>query len=135
MPHGIRKLLILVNNYAIRLYDEVERAKIELSSKHFATIQLTGEDIDVWQPIARTQFEAIIAAETHRIETCLLDTLERSGLDASEIDAVVRTGGSAQIPRFVEMLGRIFGPDKVVLTEIFSGVTAGLAIRAGMDER
>jgi hypothetical protein len=24
----------------------------------------------VWQPIARTQFEAIIAAETRRIETC-----------------------------------------------------------------
>jgi hypothetical chaperone protein len=123
-------LLILINNYAIRLYDEVERAKIALSSAHFATIQLSGEDIDVWQPIARTQFEAIIAAETHRIEACLLDTLERSGLVAGEIDAVVRTGGSAQIPRFVELLGRVFGPDKVVLTEIFSGVTAGLAIRA-----
>lgn len=134
MPHGISKLLILINNYAIRLYDEVEWAKIALSSEHFATIQLTGEDIDVWQPIARTQFEAIIAAETHRIETCLLDTLERSGLEAREIDAVVRTGGSAQIPRFVELLGRVFGPDKVVLTEIFSGVTAGLAIRAGMNE-
>jgi molecular chaperone DnaK (HSP70) len=55
-------------------------------------------------------------------------------LVAGEINAVVRTGGSAQIPRFVELLGRVFGPDKMVLTEIFSGVTAGLAIRAGMDE-
>jgi hypothetical chaperone protein len=134
MPHGTRKLLILINNYAIRLYDEVERAKIALSSEHFATIQLSGEDIDVWQPIARTQFEAIIAVETHRIETCLTDTLRRSGLTASEIDAVVRTGGSAQIPRFIDMLGRLFGPDKVVLSDTFSGVTAGLAIRAGMDE-
>ncbi len=131
MPRGTKKLLILLNNYAIRLYDEVERAKIALSSEHFATIQLSGEDIDVWQPIARTQFKAIIAAETHRIETCLMNTLGRSGLTANEIDAVVRTGGSAQIPRFVELLGRIFGPDKVTLTDIFSGVTAGLAIRAG----
>jgi molecular chaperone DnaK (HSP70) len=71
---------------------------------------------------------------TSHIETCLTDTLERSGLEASEIDAVVRTGGSAQIPCFVEMLGRVFGPDKVILTEIFSGVTAGLAISAGMDK-
>jgi hypothetical protein len=31
--------LVLVNNYAIRLYDEVERAKIALSSAYFATIQ------------------------------------------------------------------------------------------------
>jgi len=28
------------------------------------------------------------------------------------------------------MMGRIFGPDKVVLSDVFSGVTAGLAIRA-----
>jgi len=55
----------------------------------------------------------------------------RSGPE--QIDAVVRTGGSAQIPRFVEMLGGIFGPERVVLSDVFSGVTAGLAIRAGMD--
>jgi hypothetical protein len=32
------------------------------------------------------------------------------------------------------MLGRIFGPEKVVLSDVFSGVTAGLAIRAGMHQ-
>jgi len=32
------------------------------------------------------------------------------------------------------MLGRVFGPEKVVLLEVFSSVTAGLAIRAGIDE-
>ena len=49
----------------------------------------------------------------------------------NQIDAVVRTGGSAQIPLFVDMLGRIFGPEKVVLSDVFGSVTAGLAIRAG----
>ncbi len=39
----------------------------------------------------RTQFEAIIAAETRRIETCLADTLQRSVLAASKIDALVRS--------------------------------------------
>jgi molecular chaperone DnaK (HSP70) len=63
-----------------------------------------------------------------------MSTLECSGLTAGEIDAVVRTGGSAQIPRFIELLGRLFEPDKVVLSDTFSGVTAGLAIRAGVDE-
>jgi molecular chaperone DnaK (HSP70) len=55
-------------------------------------------------------------------------------LEAGEIDTVVRTGGSAQIPCFVDMLGRLFGPEKVVLTDVFSGVTAGLAIRAAGEE-
>jgi len=134
-PKQIKALeSLIINNYAIRLYDEVERAKIALSSAYFDAIQLKGEDIDLWQPITRAQFEALIATETRRIEACLLDTLERSGLDPEQIDAVVRTGGSAQIPRFVEMLGRVFGPEKVVLSDVFSGVTAGLAIRAGMDK-
>jgi hypothetical chaperone protein len=130
-PARVRALeALLVNNYAIRLIDEVERAKIALSSDRFATIQLAGEDINLWQPITRSQFEALIADAVKRIEACLLDTMERSGLGVDEIDAVVRTGGSAQIPCFIEMMGRIFDPEKVVLSSVFSGVTSGLAIRA-----
>jgi hypothetical chaperone protein len=121
---------LLMNNYAMRMVDQVEQAKIALSSDHFATIQLTGEDIDIWQPITRSQFETFIADALRRIEACLLDTVERSGLDVDEIDAVVRTGGSAQIPCFIEMMERIFGSEKVVLSSVFSGVTSGLAIRA-----
>jgi hypothetical chaperone protein len=122
---------LLVNNYAVHLFDEVEQAKIDLSTDHFALIRLVEEEIDVWQPLTRSQFESLIADEARRIEACLLDTLHRSGLQPDDIDAVVRTGGSAQIPFFVDMLGQIFGPDKVVLSDVFSGVTAGLAVRAG----
>jgi hypothetical chaperone protein len=123
---------LLVNNYAARLFDEVEKAKIALSDARLAIIRLAGDDIDVWQPLTRSQFESLIADEARRIEVCLLDTLARSGLRPDEIDAAVRTGGSAQVPCFIEMLDRIFGPEKVVLSEIFGGVTAGLAIQAGM---
>ena len=132
-PSRVRALeSLLVNNYAVRLFDEVERAKIVLSGDRFALIRLTGEDIDVWQPLTRSQFESLIAGERRQIETCLLDTLARSGLRPGDIDAVVRTGVSAQIPCFIEMLGRVFGPEKVILSEVFTGVTAGLAIRAGL---
>ena len=130
-PEQVRALeSLLVNNYAMRLIDEVERAKVALSTAHWALIRLTGEDVDVWQPVTRSQFEALIAEAAQRVEACLVDTLERSGLQADEIDTVVRTGGSAQIPHFVAMIERIFGPEKVVLSDVFSGVTAGLAIRA-----
>lgn len=121
---------LLVNNYVMQLYDQVEQAKIALSQTRFSAITLAGENIDLWQPITRSQFEALIAAETDQIESCLLDTLSRSGFTAADIDAVVRTGGSAQIPCFIELLERIFGPDKVVVSQVFSGVTAGLAIHA-----
>jgi hypothetical chaperone protein len=134
-PARVRALeSLLVDNYAIRLIDEVERAKVALSQAVFALIRLTGDDIDVWQPLTRSQFESLIADAARRIEACLLDTVARSGLTTDDIDTVVRTGGSAQIPCFIEMMGRIFGPDKVVLSDVFSGVTAGLAIRAHGDQ-
>ena len=131
-PTRVRALeSLLVNNYIVHLFDEVERCKIALSEEHLGLIRLTGQDIDIWQPVSRSQFELLIDAETRRIEACLLETLQRSGKEPGEIDAVVRTGGSAQIPRFVDMLGGIFGPEKVVLADVFNSVTAGLAIRAG----
>jgi hypothetical chaperone protein len=136
-PSRVRALeSLLINNHAMRLIDQVERAKVTLSTTRFALVRLAGEDatdplsLDVWQPVTRSQFEALIAEARRRIEACLLDTLERSGLEAGQIDAAVRTGGSAQIPCFVEMMGRVFGSDKVVLSDVFSGVTSGLAIRA-----
>ena len=84
---------------------------------YFALIELSGKDIDLWQPVTRSQFESLIAGEKNRIETCVLDTLECSGLQTGEIDAVVRTGGSAQTPCFIEMLDRLFGPEKVIQTK------------------
>jgi len=134
-PARVRALeSLLVNNQAIRLIDEVERAKVALSTACFALVRLAGQDVDVWQPLTRSQFEALIAEATRRVEGCLLDTLARSGLGVDEIDTVVRTGGSAQIPCFIELLGRMFGPEKVVLSDVFSGVTAGLAVKARMGE-
>jgi len=132
-PRALRALeSLLVNNYAIRLNQEVERAKIALSTTPFAVIELDGDEIDVWQPVTRSQFETYIAQERAQIEACLVETVARSGLRRNEIDRVVRTGGSAQIPCFVEMMERLF-PGKVILSDVFSSVTAGLAIRASME--
>jgi hypothetical chaperone protein len=129
--HALQSLL--VNNYIALLFDQAERSKIELSDHYFCPIRVNGQGIHIWQPLTRTQFEQLIAESAAQIEACLLDTLNRSGLQAAEIDAVVRTGGSAQVPLFVRMLERIFGPEKMVLCDVFGSVTAGLAIRAAQQ--
>ena len=70
-----------------------------------------------------------------QIEAVLIDTLIASGLEPEEIDAVVKTGGSSNIPLFSEMLNRIFGAERVKESHVFSSVTAGLAIRASKAKR
>jgi molecular chaperone DnaK (HSP70) len=78
----------------------------------------------------RRQFEQDIYAYQQTIEKLLLDTVASANLEPAQIDAVVKTGGSANIPAFTAMLERIFGADKVKASNAFSSVTAGLAIKA-----
>jgi hypothetical chaperone protein len=130
-PRALRALeSLLVRNAAAQLYDAVETAKMALSSAPFATITLRDKDLDLWQPVTRSQFEALIAEDQARIETVVHEVLGEAGLRPAQIDAVVRTGGSSQIPCLAQgLLERAF-PGKVVQHAVFRGVAAGLAIRA-----
>jgi molecular chaperone DnaK (HSP70) len=59
-----------------------------------------------------------------------MQTIAQSGLEPGEIDAVVKTGGSSNIPLFTGMLEKIFGKEKVKQSSAFTSVVAGLAIKA-----
>ena len=129
--YQIEALINLVtSNYGLKMFDQVELAKRNLSAKRGVEIRLDGPDFKVREFITRTEFERIIRPDILTIESELLRTLTASGLEAAQIDAVVRTGGSAQIPVFHEMLSRIFGPEKVQSVSTFSSVTAGLGVLA-----
>lgn len=134
--YQIDALLSLVSgNYGLKMFDVVENAKRTLSDKRGAEIHLDGPGFSVREFVTRTEFEALIRAEIQAIETHLLETVSASGLTPDQIDSVIRTGGSAQIPVFYEMLGRLFGPDKVRTIDTFSSVTAGLGITAHRVEQ
>ncbi len=122
---------LIFNDLAFSFYNQVEAAKIALSEHGTATIELQNQDIDLWELYTRAQFEADIDEQRGEIVRVLLDTITASGLEPDEIEAVVRTGGSSNIPLFIAMLGQIFGSEKVVASNTFSSVVAGLALHAG----
>jgi hypothetical chaperone protein len=121
---------LIFNDLAFSFFNAVEGTKIALSSQGAAVIELQEKDLDLWELYTRAQFEKDIQEHREQIERVLLDTVAASGLEPDQIDAVVKTGGSSNIPLFSDMLVRIFGPDKVKSSDIFSSVTAGLAVRA-----
>ncbi len=130
-PARIRALeALLAGNWVPQLARRVEEAKIALSSSPFAVIRLAGTDFDLWQPLTRSQFEALIGEVLHQVEASVLETLTQSGLRRDEIAAVVRTGGSSQIPCIIALLERLFGPDKMRLANALTSVAAGLSICA-----
>jgi hypothetical chaperone protein len=129
--YQIEMLLALVSsNYGLKMFDVMEESKKILSQKRGTEILLEGPGFHVRDFVTRTEFEAIIRPEIRAIEDHLLETLQASGLAAGEIDAVIRTGGSSQIPVFHEMLSHLFGANKVKEIDTFSSVTAGLGVIA-----
>jgi hypothetical chaperone protein len=121
---------LIYNDLAFTFYNRVEAGKIALSSDGATIIRLEDKDIALWELYTRTQFESDIQHYLVDVEKVLLDTIAKSGLDVKEIDAVVKTGGSSNIPLFTGMLARLFGTEKVKESSSFSSVVAGLAIKA-----
>ena len=123
---------LIFNDLAFTFYRAVEEGKIALSSQGSAVIALKESGIDLWELYTRGQFEKDIREYREKIEQVLLETLQASGREPGQIDAVVTTGGSSSIPAFGLMLARIFGADKLVASDAFSSVSAGLGIKAGL---
>ncbi|HEU0293468.1 MAG TPA: Hsp70 family protein [Anaerolineales bacterium] len=121
---------LIYNDLAFTFYNRVEAGKIALSSDGATVISLEDKDIALWELYTRHQFETDIYHYLIDVEKVLLDTIAKSGLDIEEIDAVVKTGGSSNVPLFTGMLARIFGTEKVKESSSFSSVVAGLAIKA-----
>jgi molecular chaperone DnaK (HSP70) len=123
---------MIYNDLAFTFYNRVEAGKIALSSDSATVISLEDKDIALWELYTRHQFETDIQHYLSDVEKVLLDTVAASGFEPGSIDAVVKTGGSSNIPLFTEMLTHIFGAEKVKESNAFSSVVAGLAIKAGM---
>ena len=64
-----------------------------------------------------------------RIAAALDDLLRRAAIRTSDVDVVVRTGGSSLIPAVRGLLEARFG-DRVVEHDPFTSVATGLALAA-----
>lgn len=133
---GIENLISLVSgNYSLYMFDAVEQAKRELSERVGTMIRFELPKTRILQLVTRNDFENIIHHETQVIERHLDETMGASGLAPRQIDHVIRTGGSSQIPVFVEILARKFGRERVRSLDIFSSVASGLGIMARAIEQ
>jgi hypothetical chaperone protein len=121
---------LVTSNYSLKLFEVVEGVKRRLSERDEAVIRLQGDGFFIREPITRREFEQLIRPEYNIIEQHLDETVRSSGLRADEIDVVIRTGGSSQIPMFQRLLAQKFGAEKVQAIDTFGSVTAGLGVIA-----
>jgi hypothetical chaperone protein len=119
---------LLFEGHAYDFYKAIESAKIELSDSEVAELRYPALDLHV--TLRRTTFESMIRPELDLVKQSILDALEQAHIDASEVDRVLLTGGSAYIPAFRTDLVKTFSEQRLEQRDAFTAVVHGLGVRA-----
>lgn len=121
-----------------RLQEAAEKAKIELSNKETADINIPFITMDASGPrhlnmtLTRAKFNQLTASLVERsVEPCR-KAIADSGYSLNEINKVILVGGSTRIPAVREKVKELFGkePDKSVNPD--EAVAIGAAIQGGV---
>jgi hypothetical chaperone protein len=116
---------LIKQNYSYQVFEAIKAFKAELSVSDSAVLDIPEIDIEV--RLERWEFELMITDLLFELEQAISLILNKAGLQADDIDLVLRTGGSSLIPAVKDILENQF-PGKVVEHDPFTSVAAGLAI-------
>jgi hypothetical chaperone protein len=119
---------ILFEGHAYDFYKAIEAAKIALSRQETARLAFPAVGLDL--VLNRGSFETLIRPELDLVRNVILQGLDRAGVGPADVDRVLITGGSSQIPRFRSDLAELFGAERLEERDAFTAVVQGLGERA-----
>ncbi len=112
-------------NYSYNCFQAIKIAKAELSEVDSTVIDIPELNLRV--PFTRTQLNSLLSESLVTVGRLIDSVLAAAGLKRTEIDLVIRTGGSSLIVAVRDLLEDYF-PGKVVEHDPFTSVAGGLAI-------
>jgi len=121
---------LVTHNLGFKLFKEIERVKKQLSIENSVLFEFHQGAINIEQVITRRKFEKMINTEVQDIRDGIYAILRKANLKPSDIDMVLRTGGSSLVPVFRELLATIFAPDKLHDIDPLVSVVGGFAVNA-----
>lgn len=113
-----------------RLIGAVEAAKIELSDANSTLLTFAVRDQLLTAAISIDDFNQALAGSVQRIENTIAETLRRAGITADQVDSLILTGGSTQVPAIARRLAALFPAAELVRTDVLGSVGLGLALEA-----
>jgi hypothetical chaperone protein len=112
------------------VFESIEQTKRKLSAQAEALFTYRYPEVEIDEPISRTDFERSSQRSTDLIVAELDATLTRAGLRASDVHVVCCTGGTARLPAVENALATRFGREKLTQFENFHSVILGLSEHA-----
>ena len=119
---------LLYEGHAYDFYRAIETAKIELSESESTTLSYKPLGLDV--PVRRSSFESMIRPELDLVKQAITEAMTQAKVMPEEVDRVLVTGGSGQIPAFRSDLAAMFGETRLEQRDAFTAVVHGLGVRA-----
>jgi hypothetical chaperone protein len=130
-PEMIGHLIHLIKyDLGYQLHRSVQKLKTELSAWNSAQFEFRDGDLVLEASVERTAFEEWIEYELDQIDSCIAGLLARTGVAATDIDAVFLTGGSSFVPAVRRIFEQQFGAAKIRSGHEFTSVAMGLARQA-----
>lgn len=122
---------ILFGGQAYNFYNRIEGAKIKLSENQVVQIDyhIPGR-VNVSAKVRRADFDHWISPFLDEVDETTRAALSEAGVAPQEVHTVLRTGGSSEIPQFVDRLESIFPNTEIRERPAFTSVAYGLGVYA-----
>lgn len=125
-----RFIHIVEHRYGHALAALVEKAKIELTDRSSADVEVALPEVRFTAEITRKGLEATIARDIERVAATVEQTIRDAQVKASDITAVFLTGGSTAIPLARQRILALVPQASVIEGDVFGSVGLGLALDA-----
>lgn len=130
-PGRVEMMMDLVEDrLGHRLVGVVEAAKIALSDAEETEFSFPVRDRSIDTMMTLEDFTQALRLSVGRIEDTITETLKRAGVSVGEIDSLILTGGSTQVPAIASRLRALFPDADLVRTDVLGSVGLGLALDA-----
>jgi hypothetical chaperone protein len=124
-PEDLERLQNLVkNHYGFELFGAIDSAKQRLSETDLVNVKF--RQLGLAEEITLNEFENIINGTVKQIEDSIVECLNSASIKPTDINRVLLTGGSSQVPILNETVVKIFGEEKIMRPGFFSSVATGL---------
>ncbi len=126
--HRMREVIVRQLGHTHLAY--VEKSKIQLSDKKSITMKLDYLTDKPKVTIKRDEFEGFIEKDIKSIKTKINEALKNAGVTSADIELVVLTGGSSQIPCVIDTTRKMFPNAEMSSSNVMTSVGLGLAYDA-----
>jgi hypothetical chaperone protein len=130
-PERVELMIELIEDrLGHRLVGAVEAAKIALSDAERTDFSFPVRDRRIETEMTIGDLTKALHQSVERIELTIAETLRRAGIVGRDIDSLILTGGSTQVPAIAARLRALFPEAELVRTDVLGSVGLGLAMDA-----